>query len=203
MITWQRTVFALLVLGLVGCVPLVLETQSRHFAANEYSYPLPDGLYVIEGQGRSSIRWVAQADHVTATIFEDGRETNTMIGGFIALGTPGHFIFQVTDATENGKPVSKASDESTYIPARVSSGAYRQQRPDDLVRRSRQVRCRLFPPAARSWVPPGRSHLEGSEMPDQGAIDGLLPGPGAPAGAERVEMDEHAADRQFMKEGVG
>ncbi len=120
MITWPRTIFTLLVLGLTGCIPFVLEGKTRHFAPSEYSYPLTDGMYVVEGQGLSSIRLVAQADHVTATLTEKGRET-TLIGGFIALGTPGHFIFQATDATENGKAVSKAPEDATYIPMRVAN----------------------------------------------------------------------------------
>jgi hypothetical protein len=117
-----RVAFVFLALSLTGCVPFVLEGQSRHFAASEYSYPLADGLYVMEGQGRTSIRWVARPDHFAITVIEDGQETITTIGGFIALGTPGHFIFQATDATEKGKPVNKTPDETSYIPARISKG---------------------------------------------------------------------------------
>ncbi|MEO5336243.1 MAG: hypothetical protein H7841_05015 [Magnetospirillum sp. WYHS-4] len=116
-----RTAFALLALCMTGCVPFVLEGQSRHFAAREYSYPLADGIYVVEGEARTSVKLVAQTDHLAATVIEDGRETITLIGGFVALGTPGHFIFQATDATENGKAVSKAPEETNYIPVRIAN----------------------------------------------------------------------------------
>ncbi|OAN46096.1 hypothetical protein A6A04_20730 [Paramagnetospirillum marisnigri] len=121
MTPYLRMALSMLALCLAGCVPFVLEGQTRHFAASEYSYPLADGHYVVEGQGKSSVKLVARADHLAATVVEDGRETMTLIGGFIALGTSGHFIFQATDATENGKAVSKAPDETTYLPIRVKN----------------------------------------------------------------------------------
>lgn len=119
--TYLRMALSMLAVCLAGCVPFVLAEQNRHFAASDYTYPLADGIYVVEGQAVSSIKLVARADHVAATVIEGGRETMTLIGGFIALGTPGHFIFQATDATENGKAVGKAPEETTYIPMRVTN----------------------------------------------------------------------------------
>jgi hypothetical protein len=121
MTTYLRMALSMLVLCLAGCVPFVLEGQARHFAASEYSYPLADGHYVVEGQGMSSLKLVVRADHLAATVVENGRETITLIGGFIALGTPGHYIFQATDATEDGKAVSKVPDETIYISIRVTN----------------------------------------------------------------------------------
>lgn len=118
--TYLRTALSMLALCLAGCVPFVLAEQSRHFAASEYSYPLADGHYVVEG-AVSSVKLVTHGDHVAATVIEDGRETMTLIGGFIALGIPGHFIFQATDATENGKAVGKAPEDTIYIPMRVTN----------------------------------------------------------------------------------
>lgn len=70
----RRAFFALLSVCLAGCVPFVLEGQSHHFAASEYSYPLADGVYVMDGQPRTSMKLVAWPDHVAATVIEDGRE---------------------------------------------------------------------------------------------------------------------------------
>ncbi len=64
---------------------------------------------------------VNRPDRVEITLSEDDGLPHTLIGGFIALTIPGHFIFQATDATENGAPVEKKPHEgSTYIPVRVA-----------------------------------------------------------------------------------
>jgi hypothetical protein len=113
---------ALLALCLAGCVPFVLESPSAHFAPGEYSPPpLADGLYVLDGHPKTSAKVVAGPDHVAITMTQDNGDQFTMIGGFVALGTPGYFIFQVTDANENGKtPDNKKPGETTYLPVRAS-----------------------------------------------------------------------------------
>lgn len=117
-----RAALALLALCLAGCVPFVLESQSAHFASSEYSYPVADGVYVWDRHPGTSTKVTTQADYVTITMTQGNGEEITMIGGFIALGSPGHFIFQVTDATGNGKaPDNKKPGETVYIPMRIAS----------------------------------------------------------------------------------
>ncbi|CAA7618619.1 exported hypothetical protein [Candidatus Terasakiella magnetica] len=117
-----RASLALLALCLAGCIPFVLENQSTHFASSEYSYPLTDGLYVLEGFSGASIRVATQPDQVTITMTQGNGEEVTMIGGFIALAASGHFIFQVTDASQKGKaPDNKKPGESLYVPMRITS----------------------------------------------------------------------------------
>ena len=112
--------FSLLATCLAGCIPFVLESESPHFAASEYSFPVADGVYVLEGHPRMSAKFATMADHVAILMTEEGGGTSTLIGGFIALATPGHFIFQATNGAENGKPVDKKPGETTYLPMRIS-----------------------------------------------------------------------------------
>lgn len=122
MITRLRTTFALLALGLAGCTPFVLESSSQHFAASEYSFALADGSYAVSQPSMKLAAVVNRSDHVEITVSEDDGRPHTLIGGFIALKIPGHFIFQATDAIENGGPVEKKPHEaSTYIPVRVAT----------------------------------------------------------------------------------
>jgi hypothetical protein len=121
MIKWLRTVAPLLALCLAGCVPFVLESGTANFAASEYSFPLADGNYAIDQMSPKKPAVVAnRPDHVEITMFEK-ENTHTLIGGFFALKTPGHFIFQATNAMENGKPTSKKPGESVYIPLRIAA----------------------------------------------------------------------------------
>lgn len=121
MITRLRTTFALLTLCLTGCVPFVLESSSRHFAASEYTVALADGSYAVSEPSMKLAVVVNRSDHVEITLTADDGVPHILIGGFIALKIPGHFIFQATDATENGVAVPKKPDEnSVYIPVRIA-----------------------------------------------------------------------------------
>lgn len=118
---WLRTIVPLLALCLADCAPFVLENGTAHFAASEYSFPLSDGNYAVSQIFQKPIIVANRPDHVEITLSKD-KDTSTLIGGFIALKTPGHFIFQATGAVENGKPVSKKPEgQSIYIPLRIAA----------------------------------------------------------------------------------
>lgn len=121
MITRLRTAFVLLALGLAGCTPFVLASSSRHFAASEYTAALADGSYAVSQPSMKLAVVVNRSDHVEIMLAADDSVPRTLIGGFIALKMPGHYIFQATDAIENGAPVEKKPGEnSTYIPVRIA-----------------------------------------------------------------------------------
>ncbi|MBF0270028.1 MAG: hypothetical protein HQL44_15700 [Alphaproteobacteria bacterium] len=112
---------ALLAVSLAGCVPLVLESKSTYFATSEYSYPLADGVYVLGTPMSAPAKIAREANHITITTTNDDGKEVALIGGLIALATPGHFIFQVTDGIESGKPADKTPEEATYVPMRIMS----------------------------------------------------------------------------------
>jgi hypothetical protein len=119
--TWLRTIIPLLALCLADCVPFILQSSTANFTAGEYSFPLPDGSYAVAQIFVKPAIVVNRPDHVEITLFQD-KDTTTLIGGFIALQTPGHFIFQVTNGTENRKPASKTPGEGAiYIPLRIAA----------------------------------------------------------------------------------
>jgi hypothetical protein len=121
MTKWLRTIVPLFALCLTGCVPFVLESGTTNFAASEYTFPLRDGNYKVGPISSKPAVIVNQPGHVEITLF-DRNDTHTLIGGFIALKTPGHFIFQATDGRENGQPTSKKPGEGTmYIPLRIAA----------------------------------------------------------------------------------
>ncbi|MBF0324484.1 MAG: hypothetical protein HQL42_05370 [Alphaproteobacteria bacterium] len=121
MITRWRQSFALLLLCFAGCTPLVLESGTRHFAAGEYSQALADGRYAVNESTPRLASIVNRPDHVEFHFEPDDSGPVTLIGGFVALRTPGFFIFQATDAIENGTPVEKKPGEATtYVPVRVA-----------------------------------------------------------------------------------
>ncbi|CAA6606429.1 exported hypothetical protein [Rhodospirillaceae bacterium LM-1] len=111
--------FALMIACLAGCVPFVLESKTTHFAASEYAYPLADGVYVLGTPMSAPAKIAREADHITITTTNDDGKEVALIGGLIALATPGHFILQVTDGIENGKPADKDPAEATYVPMRI------------------------------------------------------------------------------------
>lgn len=121
MIKWLRTITSLLAIGLTGCVPFVLESATPNFAASEYSFPLSDGDYAVDPMISQKPAAIAnRPDHVEITMFEN-EKAYTLIGGFIALKPPGHFVFQVTDTMENGTSASKKPGETAYIPLRIAA----------------------------------------------------------------------------------
>ncbi len=121
MITRLRTAFVLLVLCVAGCTPFVLESGSQHFAASEYTVTLADGRYVVSQPSMKLAVVVNRPDHVEILLTEDNGTPHTLIGGFVALQLPGYFIFQATDAMENGAPVPKKPEEnSVYIPVHIA-----------------------------------------------------------------------------------
>lgn len=111
-----HALLALVAICLAGCTPFVIQSNTQHFAADEYAFPLADGSYAVSETSVSSASVVNRPDHVEITMIEKGGKAHTLIGGFIALKTPGYFIFQATGATEGGKPVDKKAGESIYIP---------------------------------------------------------------------------------------
>lgn len=111
----------LLVFALSGCTVFVLESQTTHFAASEYTYPLADGTYAIAGDSRTWVTLARMADHVAVTMIDDNGKPNILIGGFIALATPGYFILQVTDGSQDGQPADKKSGEATYVPMHLAA----------------------------------------------------------------------------------
>lgn len=119
MIKRLRTTFALLAFAMAGCVPLVIEGDTRHFADSEYAFPLADGRYAVDGLSLHPAIIANRPDHVEITLTKND-EASTLIGGFVALTTPGYFIFQATDAMENGKPAEKKPGETTYIPVHIA-----------------------------------------------------------------------------------
>jgi hypothetical protein len=117
-----RAAVVLLVLGLAGCTPFVLASNSQHFAASEYTVALVDGTYAISQPSMKLAVVANRPHHVEIALEPDDDVPRTLIGGFIALKIPGHYIFQATDATENGAPVQKKPTEnSTYIPVRIAN----------------------------------------------------------------------------------
>ncbi len=111
-----HTLLALLALCLAGCAPFVVESKATHFSPSEYVYPLVDGNYAVTGTSFASTKVVNRPDHVEITMTEKNGDPQTLLGGFIALKTPGYFIFQATDASEGGKRAEKKAEESIYIP---------------------------------------------------------------------------------------
>ncbi|MDO8608828.1 MAG: hypothetical protein Q7R40_20030 [Phaeospirillum sp.] len=111
-----NALFALVAIFLAGCTPFVIASNTQHFATDEYAFPLADGSYAVTETSVSSASVANLPGHVEITMIEKDGKAHTLIGGFIALKTPGHFIFQATDATEGGKPADKKAEESIYIP---------------------------------------------------------------------------------------
>jgi len=121
MITRLRATIALLALCVAGCTPFVLESSSQYFAASEYTVALADGSYAVSQPSMKLAVVVNRPDHVEIMLSEDNGVPHTLIGGFVALQIPGYFIFQATDAIENGAPVPKKPGEnSIYIPVRIA-----------------------------------------------------------------------------------
>lgn len=121
MIRRLRMTCALLALCVAGCTPFVLESSDQHFAASEYIVALADGSYAVSQPSIKSAVVVNHHDRVEIVLSEADGVPHTLIGGFVALQLPGYFIFQATDATENGAPVAKKPGEnSIYIPVRIA-----------------------------------------------------------------------------------
>jgi hypothetical protein len=117
-----RTAFAILALCLAGCTPLVLSSSRPHFATSEYTLALADGKYAVDDNPMKLATIANRSGQVEITLDTDDEAPAMLVGGFIALKTPGHFIFQVTGTIENGVPAPpNPEDGSVYIPVRIAS----------------------------------------------------------------------------------
>lgn len=119
-----RYVVALIaLLGVMGCVPLMLDSKQPYFEVADYVFPLNEGTYDIDdgSEHRSVAEVFRNGKGITIRTAEPGEKPNLILGGFVALKEPNYFIFQLEDIFEENSQSEKPPGETAYVPAIVDA----------------------------------------------------------------------------------